>query len=181
VDHLQTFFKDSNVAVTYIYCNHKEVDHHKALISSLLKQMFQNCGAASTAIRPLYDHHHPKGTRPNLDDIIKTLKKAIRTYSKTFIIVDGLDECCEPRTLLNALRSLRDDDGSPMVNLLVTSRDLLYIAQDFEGVERLDIRARADDLKRYIKCRIDHMDTPRHLKDLQETIVETLVEKSHGM
>jgi len=181
VEHLQTVFKDSNVAVAYIYCNYKEADDHKTLISSLLKQMFQDRGAAFTVIYSLYAHHHPKGTHPNLDDIVKTLKKAIKTYFKTFIIVDGLDECRQPRTLLNALLSLRDDDGSPMVNLLVTSRDLLYIAQDLEGVERLDIRARDEDLKRYIECRIDDLDTPPHLKDLKKTIVERLVEKTDEM
>jgi hypothetical protein len=179
VDHLQTFFKDSNVAVTYIYCNYKEANDHKALTSSLLKQMFQHRGAASEVIRSLFAHHHPKGTRPNIDDIVQTLKNAIRTYSKTFIIVDGLDECGQPRTLLNTLQSLRDDDGNLMVNLLVTSRGHLHIAQDFE--ERIDIRARVEDLKRYIECRIDHMDAPRHLKALKETIVEKLVEKDDGM
>ena len=98
--------------------------------------------------------------------------------SKVFIIVDALDECREDDAtralLLQVLRSL------PLqVNLMVTSRNLPSIGRDFEGAKRLHIRAKDDDMKVYIEGRIAF--GPRHLKNLQEAIVNKIVKNAKGM
>jgi hypothetical protein len=48
-----------------------------------------------------------------------------------------------------------------------------------EGAKRLHIRAKDDDIRVYTEGRITL--GPRHLKNLQEAIVDKLVENAKGM
>jgi len=179
VNHLQAIFKDDNVAIACIYCNYKEQAEQTAsnLVASLLKQMVYNHFTISDHVKSLYECHIEQNTFPSLDDFAKALKSEIRMYSKVFIVVDALDECREDDgTRANLLRALR----SLGVNLMVTSRDLVSIARDFQETIRLDIRADDQDVRRYIEGRIARAPR-RHLNVLQETIVKKITENVRGM
>src|SRR3984957_8289480 len=144
----------------------------------MLKQIVQDRRAVSKDVKEFYDVHRLRAARPTLQQLTDILISEIRTYSKVFIVVDALDECREDDTtramLLDVLRSLPGQ-----VNLLVTSRDLPLIARDFEGAKRLHLRAKDDDIRAYIEDRIDLR--PRHLKNMQEEIMDKLVENAKGM
>jgi hypothetical protein len=181
VNHLQTLFKDNNVAIACIYCNYKEQTEQTAsnLVASLLKQIMPDHFAISDNLKSLYNHHNDKCTSPTLDEFAKALKLEIGKYSKVFIVVDALDECREDDgTRTNLLRVLQSLAG--MVNLMVTSRDLVSIAREFEETKRLNIRANNQDVQRYIEGRIARAPR-RHLKVLQESIVRKMVENVRGM
>ena len=104
------------------------------------------------------------------------------TFSKAFVVVDALDECTD-RTraeLLIALRSLGSN-----VSMLVTSRNLASIAQEFHETKHLDIRASDKDVEKYIEGRIPlepslqtHVDND---PSLREEIVEKITENIQGM
>jgi len=181
VDHLRTFFKtNENVVTLFIYCTYKEQAEQSVsnLAASMLKQIVQDRCAVSKDMKEFYDVHRFRAARPTLDQITDILISEIRTYSKVFIVVDALDECREDDTtramLLDVLRSLPGQ-----VNLIVTSRNLPSIARDFEGAKRLHIRAKDDDIKIYIEARIAL--GPRHLRKLQDVIVNRIVENAKGM
>ena len=181
MDHLRTFFKtNENVVTLFIYCTYKEQAEQSVsnLAASMLKQIVQDRRAVSKDVKEIYDFHRLRATRPTLQQLTDILISEIRTYSKVFIVVDALDECREDDTtramLLDVLRSLPGQ-----VNLIVTSRNLPSIARDFEGAKRLHIRAKDDDIKIYIEGRI--ASGRRHLKILQEVIVNKIVENAKGM
>jgi len=98
-------------------------------------------------------------------------------YTKVYIIVDALDECPEVNgtrvKLLKALRSL-----GRSVNLMVTSRDLSSIEQQFRGAQRLRIRADNGDIAKYIE---NQLDLHPHLSNLQGTVTHKIVNKARGM
>ena len=169
------------VAVTVIYLNYKEQKEQTVsnLIASLLKQMVQDhpTGIISNDVKTLHSHHVGRGTRPTLDQFIKALEVEIALYSKVFIVVDALDECEDHETRAKLLRVLRSLEGS--VRLMATSRDLPSIAQAFQDVGRLDIRAHDQDIERYIKVRIDM--APQLFKKLQKEIMSGIVENAAGM
>ena len=180
VNHLQkTFEGDDKIAVLCIYCNYKEQSEQTVtnLIASLLKQIVQDLGSTLDNVTPLYTHNKGQCTRPTLDELTKVLETEFGTYSKVFIVVDALDECREEdgtrERLLKALRSLTGN-----VNLMVTSRNLPSIAREFEGKKQLTIRANDQDIKIYINGRIAV--APRHLKNLQDVIVNRIVESING-
>jgi len=168
------------VATAFIYCNYEEQAEQTVsiLVASLLRQMVQDRHAISDDIKSFHQHHQRRAARPTQDQLTNILISEIQTYSKVFIVVDALDECREDdetrATLLEVFRSLPGQ-----VNLMVTSRDLPSIARGFEGTKRLHIRAKDDDIKIYIEGRI--ASGRRHLKQLQEVIVNRIVENAKGM
>jgi len=181
VDHLRTFFQDPKVAITCIYCNYKEQTTQTVsnLIASLLKQMVQDSSTLSEGVKEFYDHHQKRDTHPTLENFTEMLEEEIGMYSKVFIVVDALDECPESRgtraDLSKVLRSLPRN-----VNLMVTSRDLSSIARSFHETKRLDIRADDQDVRKYLESRISSVPR-RHLKALQDTIVNEIIKNVRGM
>jgi hypothetical protein len=131
----------------------------------------------------LYHHHVKKRTRPTLSEWSKLLQSEVRRLSKVFIIIDALDECPESNgtrdSFLIEIRKLQ-----PSIHLLVTSRHIPTIS-DFENAARVDVRASDKDVRRYLKDRIEReRRLVRHVKadpTLQETIINTIVEKAKGM
>jgi hypothetical protein len=181
LEHLETFFKnDHNVAITCIFCNYKlQADQTVPnLIASLLKQIVQGSHTDLKEVKSLYTRHKKDCTRPTLNELTSVLALEIGALSKVFIVVDALDECREDDAsrakLLKVLRLLPKN-----VNLMVTSRNLPTIAEDFDKAERLDIRATGEDVTTYVNSRISL--APRHIKDLQEIIVSKVVGSADGM
>ena len=92
-----TFHEDPNVGIAYLYCDFKR-NHEQGLnelLLSLLKQLTQGHALIPDAVKLLHDRHKISRTQPSLDDISRTLHSVTAHYSKTFIVVDALDECQE--------------------------------------------------------------------------------------
>jgi hypothetical protein len=186
VNHLQTHFKDANVAITCIYCNYKDQITQTVfnLVASLLKQILQDSSVTSGNVISFYDRHRDRDARPTLEDLVKTLESEIRMYSKVFIVVDALDEYAENECtegsgtradLLRVLQYLGET-----VNLMVTSRDLPSIARLLQRTKHLYICAVDQDVRKYVEARIASVPR-RHLMSLQETIVNKVIENIRGM
>lgn len=186
VDHLQTLFRDQDVAVACIFFNYQERIEQTArnVIASLLKQLIQKQSKASVDVKSLYNKHIKKNTRPELGELVKALQSDIKSYSKVFIIADALDECPEDNSvrqhILAELRSL-----TAALNLMFTSRYLTAIEREFQVARRLDIQADDDDIRQYIRGRIsgEHR-LARHIRGdlaLRDDIINTIVDKARGM
>jgi Cdc6-like AAA superfamily ATPase len=96
VDHLCTKFQnDASVSIAYLYCNFRRQHEQKPayLLASLLKQLVQEQPSMPESVKSLYERHKEKRTCPSFDDISKVLHSIITNYSKTFLIIDALDEC----------------------------------------------------------------------------------------
>ena len=184
VDFLQDAFDGENVAITCIYFSYKEQTTQiiSELVASLLKQLVQARPATSDHIKKFYKDHHEARTRPKLADLIKELQSGIGTYSRVFIVVDALDECLDSarEVFITTLQSLAGN-----VNLMVTARPLPSIEQQFQGVNRLEIQANIDDVRKYIEDRICRERRLGRLVSndwaLQESIVNEVVTKASGM
>jgi hypothetical protein len=151
IDHLYRIF--GNDPAAYVYCNFRQQHEQKSsdLIVSLLKQLVQEQPSIPVVVKDLYSHHKPKGTRPSPDEILCALHCATAFYSRSFIIIDALDECQvshEGRgTLLQEIFNLQAKSG---VNLFATSRFIQEIENKFNTSMRLEINARDDDVKKYL-------------------------------
>ena len=128
----------------------------------------------SDNVKAFYDRHQSQSTHPTLDEFIQALEVEIKMYTKVYIIVDALDECPEVNVkLLKALRSL-----GRSINLMVTSRDLSSIEQQFRDAQCLRIRADDGDIAKYIENQLDHHPD---LSNLQGTVTHKIVNKARGM
>src|SRR5204863_4048651 len=96
IEHLWTKFQnDASIGIAYLYCNFRKQDEQKPidLLLSLLKQLVQEQSSMTESVKSLHKHHNRKRTRPSLDEIVKVLLSVITNYSRTFLIIDALDEC----------------------------------------------------------------------------------------
>ena len=104
----------------------------------------------SDDIRRFYKDPVTKDTRPFIK--YSTLRTACHPLSKLFVVVDALDECAKESTdeFLKELRDL-----GPKLRLMITSRpNIMNITDYFQDAVHLEIRARNDDIERYLKERL---------------------------
>jgi Cdc6-like AAA superfamily ATPase len=185
INFLNTKFKSNDIGVAFLYCSYKEQTKQTPLnlIAHLLQQFLVRRSAVPDELRSLYNSHINKISRPSLKECSKMLHREVGRFSKTFIIIDALDEYTErdgaKDTFLNELRQLH-----PNVRLLVTSRNMCPSAWDFK-IEHLEIRASDDDVGRYVKYRISESSQlagfVKKCPSLEDEMVTTIVEKAKGM
>ena len=191
VDHLQKLFKGKDIVVACVFCNYKErsTQSLEELVASILKQIIQDHSLASETIKAFCKKFRDKQRRPRLADFIDALRSEIQTYSKVFFVIDALDECPEDYQgrLIAELGSI-----SNAVYLMVTSRPLDLIKQQFQGAGHMDINATDGDVRKYIDSRLgirlgqtkNEILLARLVKDnceLRDSIVDKIVANARGM
>jgi Cdc6-like AAA superfamily ATPase len=186
VDELYNRFRnDSSIAIAYVYCNFRRQHEQKAieLLTNLLKQLIWGQDLVPQSIQKLYKKHLQERTRPPINSISETLQSIVPNYSRTFIVVDALDECQikggEQKLFLAELFSLQTKTA---INLFVTSRFIPEIENEFNGSIKLEIRADEEDLSRYLDYHILRLPSfVSRNKELQKNIKTTIVKAVDGM
>jgi len=186
VEHLNTKFEnDASIGIAYLYCNFRQQQEQKPanLLASLLKQLVQEQLSVPESVKSLYERHKDKRTRPSFDEISNVLYSVVAGYSKTFIIIDALDECQASdgsrKRLLSEIFNLQTKTG---VNLFATSRFIPEIMTEFEGSVLLEIRASDDDVRRYLDGKMSQLRpfVSRNFA-LQEEIKTEIIKAIDGM
>ena len=186
VEHLQTEFRDdSSIGIAYLYCNYRRQEEQKPvdLLASLLKQLIQRRTSVPKNVVDIYKRHNNERTRPSFGEISKILHSVIADYSRTFIIIDALDECRISdggrRRFLAELFDLQARTGA---NFLATSRFIPEIEKEFAGSTKLEIRASGDDLQTYLHGHMLKLPSfVSHSADLQNEIKTAIIEAVDGM
>jgi hypothetical protein len=188
VNHLQSVNMDGSAAIACIYCNYKEKTEQTFvnLIGSLLKQFLQERPTIPDDVKRLYYGHYRRGIKPTHDEITQALQSEIRSYSKTFIVVDALDECSDSEIWKGLLKELRSLYGN--INLMITSRYLPAIEREFDrgGMFsksiRLEIRATDRDVRKYLEGQMFQLaNCVSKNMSLQEDIKNDIVKAVDGM
>lgn len=183
-----------------MYCDYKDRRNQTTvnLISSLVKQLIIQQNDMPSDIRESYLRHGHGNSAPSLDEYSELLQSTLKLFTKSFIIVDALDEHIElsedasnsARTIefLTRVRDVQQRlDAGKSCRLFITSRENRLIEDQLTDCTRIDIRATDSDIRQYLKSRI--LDTNTfHLAEklragdsLASTILDNLVEKAHGM
>ena len=184
---MESYSKQNNVGLAFIYCNHKERQTQTAsnLIASLLEQLVRQQPNPPDTVTALYNDYFKKRTRPSFTEYLNLFQSVINNlFDDVFVVIDALDEYMEEDgsrdKLLAGIQRLQ-----PNIHLLVTSRWLLNIEREFEKSIRLEIRATDEDITKYLDGRIQKEKRLRnHVKEdpfLRNTIVNTIVGNSRGM
>ncbi len=183
-DLMQRFEPDKSIGIAYIYFNFRRQLEQDAvqLFSSLLRQLAQQQETISTNVRDLYSKHQGRQSRPELSEIIFTLKGFV-SLSRIFIIVDAVDECQTSNgyrsNFLSNLAKLRED---AKFSCFLTSRHIPDIEAGFAVCPSVEILASEEDIRMYIEGNIGRL--PRFVannKDLQEEIKNEITRAVDGM
>ncbi|EPS37531.1 hypothetical protein H072_8751 [Dactylellina haptotyla CBS 200.50] len=188
VDYLTTLSRqDESIGVGYVYfnfkrCTEQNLDH---VFASLLRQLTQQLPSRSIpeTVRSLYNKHKLKETRPSLDEIISNLSSVAAEYSKTFILMDALDECSEVRGLFSQIHTqILAFQATTKANYFATSRFIPDITKRFEKERTLEIRASDSDLRKYLENQCQYV--PGIVGDeykLREYVVTQIIRGVDGM
>ncbi|KAJ7291361.1 ankyrin repeat-containing domain protein [Mycena rebaudengoi] len=151
VDYLRSHTQSDVVAVAAAYLNHKEreVQSPSNILAGLWWQLVSE-RPISVSVQKLYQKHQKQRTRPSLDEVREIVRSAVAEWSRVFIVIDALDEYPEAHRciLLDTLATI----GA--VSLLLTSRPNIAPESFFPTTPVLEIRAREEDICRYIEAHI---------------------------
>jgi Cdc6-like AAA superfamily ATPase len=151
VDYLnENFQNDANIGIAYLYCNFRWQQEQKAadLLVSLLKQLVQERPSVPESVKTLYEHHKDRRTRPSFEEISKVLFSVVADCSRSFIIIDALDECLvSDRSRKKLLSEIFALQSKTRANFFATSRFIPEIEKEFKGSILLKIRASAEDIQ----------------------------------
>lgn len=186
IDHLEQRFRtESDIGIAYIYFNHQSTRDASIqdLVASLVKQLIPRRSELSQVVIDLYKSHGRKSARPSTDELSSCLRSIVAKLSRTFIIVDALDECITdcglPGKLLHEIFTLQ---AEYKINFLATSRHIPEIMAQFDRKTWLEIRADPNDVERYLNS---HLPTfPSFLlknRDLVNDIITKITESVDGM
>lgn len=149
IEHLLRRTKEEQgAAVAYLYCNYSEVEKQTVsnLLSCLVSQLHSQQPRA-------FMREAIAGTDSSLANSVTLLRTAISGLANVFIVIDALDEIPEEdgrrKTLISELSSL-----TPVVQLLVISRDLPNIRRQLNHAIHVEIEANEGDIMNYIDSRI---------------------------
>lgn len=152
-DYIWKVFQGENVGIAYIYCNYKrkETQTTTDLLAAILKQLVQERPLYGEPVTALHRLHADRRRSPSLKEICIALNSVLNSYSKSYIIIDALDECTDSDgTRSELLTILRNIQTKTDIRLMVTSRFDARIEQSFQGSPMLEIRASEADVRRFV-------------------------------
>ncbi|KAI9859982.1 MAG: hypothetical protein M1813_006329 [Trichoglossum hirsutum] len=137
----------------YLHCNFRQQHEQKPtdLLASLLKQLVREQASIPESMKSLYKRHKDERTRPSFAEISEVLSSIVANQSRTFFIVDALDECQVSDggrwTFRLEIFNLQAKTGA---NIFATPRFIPETMKEFEGIIPLEISASDEDIRRYI-------------------------------
>ena len=186
INHVQHITDQKDIGIAYVYCSYKETEREnvKNLTSSILQQLLSQNSTDAFEILDMHQKHSKSSTRPTLREFSDVLQIAVHRFSRTYVVVDALDECTDiddnRETFVSELVSLL-----PGVSLFIVSRPLPHLEQRLEMASRIELKASDEDIMAYVRERMTISQRLKvHLqKDpgLLQTIVTKITSKVKGM
>lgn len=183
VNHLLANFRNNpQIGIAYVYCNFRQQDEQTAekLLTSLLKQLAQGQSPLPKTVKDLFDKYEKSRTRPSLDEITATLYSTAAAYSRTFIVVDALDECQDLSRLrlLDEIFNLQTKSGA---NIFATSRISDTIKRRFERCPTVEISADERDVLAYLDGQMSLRRSDIANDDIRDKIRAGVLKAADGM
>lgn len=149
IDDLWSKSLSNKVAVTCLYCNYKSRGEQSAtaMLASMLKQIIDALETLPQSTEDLYRLHHRRKTRPALGELCSTIVDAITMFDITYLVLDGLDELLDYKTILSAIRSIQQRGT---LKVFITSRLVGDITSNVKADCTLEIRAKDADVGAYL-------------------------------
>ena len=170
IDSLCERAKEENLAVAWLYCDHKSEEQAVAnMMGAILKQL--ETRETLKGMRKEY------GRGTELDGLLRT---AIASLRQVFICIDALDEC-PPENLPGLLELLGGIVHEfPRTRIFLTGRPHVkeVIQRHFVGAVEIPICPNPKDIRNYLRMRLERDGKPEAMgNNLRASIGEIIVEK----
>ena len=157
------------------------------MLHSLVLQLFQQ---RPDPLIDLYKRTNDGSRQPAVDELLDVLKKSAGSFSETYIVLDGLDECVgsERTAVLRLLADIQSWDLEPL-HVLAASRPEQEIKETMDtlhGTCHIDLHDTKSQINDDIKVYLDSvLQDDSHLNKWGPTekarVRDTLVERADGM
>ena len=185
IDHLLNNYVNENIRIAYIYCDYKDQAAQTAsnLLTCLARQIIGRPKALPAQLAALHEKLKEQNRRPSFDELRRLLVALCNQYTRTYIVVDALDECevtRERRMFLPVLENLPHANTKIFVTSRPNNEDIL---QSLSNASQVTIAASEPDLRMYIMERIDERKdfANRLTPELKEQIISTTSTGVSGM
>ncbi|KAF5857293.1 hypothetical protein ETB97_005977 [Aspergillus alliaceus] len=186
IEYLAGTVQNDTRGVVYVYCNYQNRARNSTtmFLAAILRQLLQGQQSIPEFVLRLYERHSRRGTTMSSDEVLTTLRSVLKNYSSVHLVIDALDEFADckydtRRRLLAIVSSLQKEGN---MNIMITSRFIPEIEEEFEHTGRLRIRATDNDVKRFITNQIHRL--PKCVirdKELQSLVQNEIVKAADGM
>jgi hypothetical protein len=152
------------------------------LVGGLLKQLLATLPDLPEDLVEIYRQKAERERKfLELSDAITIFNSTCKTFKRTYVCIDALDEC---RDVIQLLKSLQNLPSS--VFFFMTSRRHLqvYIQGYFKETLAIPMVASENDIRAYIKDKVDvnRTEEPEIMDDkLEKEIMDKIVASSKGM
>ncbi|KAK4696453.1 hypothetical protein P7C71_g1460, partial [Lecanoromycetidae sp. Uapishka_2] len=177
--------QETTTGLVYLYCDYKKQGEQTLvnLLASLLEQLVRQGKQVSIPVKECYRRHSQQRSRPDVEEVWQLLRSEMERFSRTFIIIDAVDECDHyHQTRQKLLRRLLSIQARSSANLLITTRPDPSIVSEFIDTPRLEVRASEADIRKYVQEDMNRL-PPCVQEDsgLQLKILDGLVKSVDGM
>jgi len=155
IDTLCDQIEENNTAVASIYCDFlgSKEQTTRNLIGALVKQLVRVLGMVPPEIDRTFKKAKREGRGLRVPDVIQLLEATLARLDRTFICIDGLDECPDKilPELLTSLHAI--SQGSPSVRLFITGRPHVQSVLERyfpDSVQVILISPNSRDIEEYI-------------------------------
>jgi hypothetical protein len=168
-----------------VYCNYKAQNEQDAvgILAAILRQLVQARPSLIEHVQRLYITHANSQTRPSVTEILTALESLLLEFSTLYVVIDALDECQDgDGTRRSLIASLRVLQANTDLHLMVTSRFIPDIYEEFQEALRLEVRAGDEDVAQFVRGQIPRL--PRCVQRstaLQELVVSRIADAVDGM
>jgi hypothetical protein len=151
------------------------------LVGGLLKQLLATLPDLPEDLVEIYRQKAERERKfLELSDAITIFSSTCKTFKRTYVCLDALDECRDVIQLLKSLQNLSS------VFFFMTSRRHLqvYVQGHFKEILAIPIVASENDIRAYIKDKVDvnRTEEPEIMDDkLEGEIMDKIVASSKGM
>ncbi|OBT64762.1 hypothetical protein VE03_06549 [Pseudogymnoascus sp. 23342-1-I1] len=185
IEHLTTLtaIRPERNAIAYVFGNWAHADKFSAqnLLASLLKQLLS---AKDGQLPETLEELHSSNMYPTYPQLSRLLQLEVGRFSKTFIIIDALDELSDDAQD-KLLKTITELQTSVPIKLMVTSRDPYRILQYSTSATEVDIRATKEDLELWMDEHLRALPpgcfVAKSSPDTHQKIKATLAQAADGM
>ena len=170
-----------------IYCDFLAQQEQSTtnMLGAILKQLVSRGGIPEHIQETYQKAKNELGRRDlRLPDMAEILKKTITPLQRIFVCIDALDELA-PKHRRELLKSLQEIlRVSPKMRILLTGRPHIddEVTEHFSKVVRMPISPTKDDIRNYLKMRLEIDITPKAMDgELRADIMRVIPEKISEM
>ena len=177
VDRLCDEARGQNTAVTCFYFDFAARKEHSAVnrLGSLLKQVVGGMERIPEEVSGAFQVQKKVigGPGPRLPDTVKILQ-TITSSQRTFVCIDGLDECAAVHRVkvLNSLKQILETSPSTRIFIIGRPHVRAEIEKRLTGrVISVSVSPSRNDIIEYLRARLDEDETPDAMDESLEAVI----------